>query len=147
MARTVCRAMGIAVGLGALLVAGATAAQEQPRRGGTLSFAVNADPPSYDCINTTTFVAVQTLNPHYSQLLKFDPDNYPNVKGDLAGISKRIENSASSGEVALASADLVRHDTLMLVQPPLKPVGTAGNDRRPGGNGPHRGRRPARPWR
>ena len=84
MARTVCRAMGIAVGLAALLVAGATAAQEQPKRGGTLSFAVNADPPSYDCINTTTFVAVQTLNPHYSQLLKFDPDNYPNIKGDLA---------------------------------------------------------------
>ncbi|MCC6468475.1 MAG: ABC transporter substrate-binding protein [Alphaproteobacteria bacterium] len=59
-------------------------AQEQPRRGGTLTFAVNADPPSYDCINTTTFVAVQTLNPHYSQLLKFDADKYPQVKGDLA---------------------------------------------------------------
>lgn len=76
--------LAAALASGATALADAAAAQEQPRKGGTLSFAVNADPPSYDCINTTTFVAVQTLNPHYSQLLKFDPDNYPNVKGDLA---------------------------------------------------------------
>lgn len=68
----------------ALLVSGLAAAQDQPRRGGTLIFAVNADPPTYDCINTTTFVAMQTLSPHYSTLLKFDPDKYPEVKGDLA---------------------------------------------------------------
>jgi len=71
----------------ALLVAGFAApamAQEQPRKGGTLVFAVNADPPNYDCMGTTTFVAMQTLSPHYSTLLKFDPDRYPQVKGDLA---------------------------------------------------------------
>jgi len=77
--------MGVlALAFGVVAGGGLALAQEQPRKGGTLVFAVNADPPSYDCINTTTFVAVQTLNPHYSQLLKFDPDNYPNVKGDLA---------------------------------------------------------------
>jgi peptide/nickel transport system substrate-binding protein len=62
----------------------AVAADETPRRGGTLTFAVNAEPPSYDCQTTTTYVAVQTLNPHYSQLVKFDPENYPNLKGDVA---------------------------------------------------------------
>jgi peptide/nickel transport system substrate-binding protein len=72
----------------AALLAGAgvmpSLAQEAPRKGGILTFAVNADPPSYDCQTTTTFVAVQTLNPHYSQLVKFDPDNYPNLKPDVA---------------------------------------------------------------
>ncbi|MCK6449613.1 MAG: ABC transporter substrate-binding protein [Alphaproteobacteria bacterium] len=77
-------APAIALALAAAVLAGSVAAQEQPRKGGTLIYAVNSDPPSYECINTTTFAAVQTLNPHYSQLLKFDPDNYPKVKGDVA---------------------------------------------------------------
>jgi peptide/nickel transport system substrate-binding protein len=66
------------------LVATPALAQEAPKRGGTLTFAVNAEPPGYDCQATTTFVAVQTLNPHYSQLVKFDPDNYPKLKTDVA---------------------------------------------------------------
>jgi len=78
------RLLGFALALLAALVTGAAQAQDTPRRGGTLVFAVNAEPPNYDCISTTTFVAVQTLNPHYSQLLKFDPERYPQVRGDLA---------------------------------------------------------------
>lgn len=66
-----------------LLPAVAALAQE-PVRGGVLVYAVDAEPPSYDCQATTTFAALQTLNPHYSQLLKYDPDNYPNFRGDLA---------------------------------------------------------------
>ncbi len=60
------------------------AAQETPRRGGTLVYAVNAEPPGYDCQGTTTFVMMQTVGPHYSRLLKFDPDNYPAITGDVA---------------------------------------------------------------
>jgi len=59
-------------------------APETPQRGGTLVFAVNAEPPTYDCMATTTFAAVQTLNPHYSQLLKYDAEHYPQVRGDVA---------------------------------------------------------------
>ncbi|MBI1776018.1 MAG: ABC transporter substrate-binding protein [Proteobacteria bacterium] len=68
----------------AMLAAVPAAAEEQPKRGGTLIYAVNAEPPTYDCQGTTTFAAIQTLNPSYSQLLKFDPDNYPNLKTDVA---------------------------------------------------------------
>lgn len=64
--------------------AGASAAAQTPQRGGTLVFAVNSEPPSYDCINTTTFVAMQTLSPFYSTLLKYDPDKFPEIRGDLA---------------------------------------------------------------
>jgi peptide/nickel transport system substrate-binding protein len=77
----------VAFAAAALLAAPApvqSQAQETPRRGGDLIFAVNADPPNYDCAGTTTFGAMQTLSPHYSTLLKFDPDKYPEVKGDLA---------------------------------------------------------------
>lgn len=67
-----------------MLVVTGPAGAQTPKRGGELIFAVNAEPPNYDCQTTTTFVAVQTLNPHYSQLVKFDPDNYPNLKPDVA---------------------------------------------------------------
>jgi peptide/nickel transport system substrate-binding protein len=77
-----------AVVLGAAVALAAAAApawaQGQPAKGGILTFAIDAEPPNYDCQSTTTFVALQTLNPHYSQLLKYDPDHYPDFKSDLA---------------------------------------------------------------
>ena len=72
----------IAIALAALALP--AAAQETPRRGGTLVYAVNAEPPGYDCQGTTTFVMMQTVGPHYSRLLKFDPDDYPAITGDVA---------------------------------------------------------------
>jgi peptide/nickel transport system substrate-binding protein len=66
------------------LFVGAPVAAQTPQRGGTLVFAVNSEPPSYDCINTTTFVAMQTLSPFYSTLLKYNPDKFPEIRGDLA---------------------------------------------------------------
>jgi len=41
-------------------------------------------PPSYDPHRETTIGTVQPTAPHYSLLLKIDPDNYPKVIGDLA---------------------------------------------------------------
>jgi peptide/nickel transport system substrate-binding protein len=60
------------------------AVAESPKRGGTLSFAVVAEPPNYDCHANTSFAFVHPVAPHYSTLLKFDGDNYPTVIGDLA---------------------------------------------------------------
>jgi peptide/nickel transport system substrate-binding protein len=64
----------------------AAAAQgaESPRRGGELVFVVSAEPPSFDGHKETTFAMIHPVSPHYSTLLKFDPDNYPKVLGDLA---------------------------------------------------------------
>ena len=74
---------------GALLAAGialaaAPAEAETPKRGGTLTFAVVASPPTYDCHAETTFGMVHPVLPQYSLLLKVDPANYPKVVGDLA---------------------------------------------------------------
>src|SRR3954469_5770829 len=59
-------------------------AAQTPQRGGTLIYGLDAEPPNYDCQGTTTFVEMQTVGTHYSRLVKFDPDNYPGIKADLA---------------------------------------------------------------
>jgi peptide/nickel transport system substrate-binding protein len=63
----------------------ATAAQiEKPRRGGELVFAVGGTPPSFDGHRETTFAMLHPVAPHYSTLLRFDPQNYPKIIGDVA---------------------------------------------------------------
>src|SRR5262245_65603905 len=60
-------------------------AQPEPKRGGTLLFGINSgDPPTYDCHQSTLFPIIHLLSPHYSNLLRIDLKNYPNVMGDLA---------------------------------------------------------------
>ena len=60
------------------------AAAQAPKKGGTLAFAVVAEPPNYDCHANTSFAFVHPIAPHYSTLLKFDGKNYPKLIGDLA---------------------------------------------------------------
>jgi len=61
-----------------------TYAQKKPQYGGTMAFAVVMEPPTYDQHRETTFTVTHSVAPHYSLLLKFDPENYPKVVGDLA---------------------------------------------------------------
>lgn len=57
---------------------------DQPRSGGELSFVVSAEPPSFDAHRETTFAMLHPTAPHYSLLVKFNPDKYPEVMPDLA---------------------------------------------------------------
>lgn len=57
---------------------------QAPKRGGTLTYAVTGDTPTYDCHATTTYGAIHVLAPHYSLLVKADPQNYPKITADLA---------------------------------------------------------------
>lgn len=61
-----------------------TGLAQSPQKGGTLTFAVVAEPPNYDCHASTTFALLHPIAPHYSTLLKFDGAKYPAVTGDLA---------------------------------------------------------------
>ena len=76
--------------MGAMLLAGtplkAQTAQKEPspRRGGTLLFSVDAEPPNYDCHANISFAFLHPIAPHYSTLLKFDTARYPKVIGDIA---------------------------------------------------------------
>lgn len=72
-------------------VVGQAAETGKPRAGGELVFAVGETPPSYDGHRETTFAMLHPVAPHYSTLLRFDPQNYPKIVGDVAeswGISK-----------------------------------------------------------
>jgi peptide/nickel transport system substrate-binding protein len=73
-----------AVLAGAMVLAAPAWAQETPKRGGILNFAVEAEPPNYDCHANTSFAFIHPVRPHYSTLLRFDPVNYPKIIGDLA---------------------------------------------------------------
>jgi peptide/nickel transport system substrate-binding protein len=63
---------------------GQAAEKEMPRFGGELVFAVGELPPSYDGHRETTFATVHPVAPHYSTLLRFDPQDYPKIVGDVA---------------------------------------------------------------
>ncbi len=71
-----------------LLAAGANAAAAPPdpaaQRGGILDFAVDAEPPNYDCHANFSFAFIHSVIPHYSTLLKLSAADYPKVEGDLA---------------------------------------------------------------
>jgi len=69
---------------GLLGVSSAAMAGSAPSPGGTLEFAVDAEPPNYDCHANFSFVFIHPIIPHYSTLLKFDTAAYPRIEGDLA---------------------------------------------------------------
>lgn len=69
----------------AALVLGTAAAQAQtPKRGGTLVFAVVAEPPNYDCHASQTFALLHPVSPMYSYLVKYDSSQDGKIVGDLA---------------------------------------------------------------
>ena len=64
--------------------AASAAVGEKPAPGGTLTFVVNAEPPSYDGHRETTFALLHPIAPHYSLLYKFDPNDLTKVIPDVA---------------------------------------------------------------
>ena len=77
----------IAKGLACIAVMGsvATAAIAQtPKRGGVLRHVIEGEPTSFDCHAAATSFALQVLAPHYSTLLKYNPDDFSTIVGDLA---------------------------------------------------------------
>src|SRR5262249_13717652 len=79
VARAAARALLVALlplGLSiATAPAGAAPPGTTPQRGGTLEFAVDAEPPNYDCHANISFAFIHPIAPHYSTLLKFDTAN------------------------------------------------------------------------
>ena len=64
--------------------AGAPADAQQPKRGGTLQFAISAETPHYDCHGSDTYATLHFAAPSYSTLLRFNLAKFPEVEGDLA---------------------------------------------------------------
>jgi peptide/nickel transport system substrate-binding protein len=73
------------LGAFALTIAGTTAPQaQQPKRGGTLQFAISAETPHYDCHGSDTYATLHFSSPFYNTLLRFNLAKFPEIEGDLA---------------------------------------------------------------
>ncbi len=70
--------------------ASSLAGGEKPQTGGTLTFIVNAEPPSFDGHRETTFALLHPIAPHYSLLYKFDPNDLTKVIPDVASGDPQI---------------------------------------------------------
>ncbi|MGH7335642.1 MAG: ABC transporter substrate-binding protein [Candidatus Rokuibacteriota bacterium] len=80
------RALALMAALSIALLVGPVGAQDKPRYGGELIFAVPSEPPSYDAHQEETFGLIHPMAPHYSTLLRVDPSDRTGTKpvGDLA---------------------------------------------------------------
>src|SRR5438093_90617 len=80
------RRLGLLTVILAATLAVPAGAQEKPRYGGELIFAVPSEPPSYDAHREETFGVIHPLAPHYNTLLRPDPADKTatRIVGDLA---------------------------------------------------------------
>src|SRR5712691_8752336 len=69
------RRLGLLIAILAATLAAPAGAQDKPRYGGELVFAVPSEPPSYDAHREETFGVIHPLAPHYNTLLRPDPND------------------------------------------------------------------------
>src|ERR1700741_1384321 len=76
----------LVIAIVAVALASPATAQDKPRYGGELIFAVPSEPPSYDAHRGEPFGVIHPLAPHYNPLLRPDPNDPKAAKivGDLA---------------------------------------------------------------
>ena len=87
MTRTCAQSLSLAITiatLGAAAMGGGPANAQEPRRGGTLVYAVLGDPPTIDCHAASSFATMHYVSPHYSLLIKIDPNDPSKVAPDVA---------------------------------------------------------------
>src|SRR6266853_1820177 len=64
----------VATMLGAAILASPAAAEEEPKRGGTLTYMIPADaPPSFDAHREETYATIHSAAPFYSVLIRANP--------------------------------------------------------------------------
>src|SRR6188768_1190225 len=57
---------------------------QQPKKGGTLNFAISAETPHYDNHGSDTFATLHFAAPFYNTLLRFNLAKFPEIEADLA---------------------------------------------------------------
>src|SRR5918911_769375 len=96
-------AMRLATALGTVLIALAlpvlaSAAEETPKRGGTLSYMIPADaPPSFDGHRETTFATVHVTAPFYSVLIRINPQNPASTSDFVCDLCTEMPQPADDG--------------------------------------------------
>ncbi|CAN5227395.1 ABC transporter substrate-binding protein [soil metagenome] len=84
-------------------------AAESPRAGGTLTFIVSAEPPSFDGHKETTFAMLHPTAPHYSLLLRYDPNDLTKIVPDVAAAMPEVSADKLTYTIKLRT-DVKFHD-------------------------------------
>src|SRR5260370_42512318 len=91
-----------AAGLGAALAASTIAAaiaDEEPKRGGTLTYMIPADgPPSFDGHREATYATVHSAAPYYSVLIRVDPNNPGSATDFVCDLCTAIPQPSDDGK-------------------------------------------------
>lgn len=77
-------ALLVAAGFAALSLYSAPGSAQTPKRGGTLILGVEGEPPNFDCHQSNSIFLLAQVRPVYSNLVRYDQNNFPKVIGDLA---------------------------------------------------------------
>ena len=88
-------------------------AGEQPRPGGTLTFIVNAEPPSFDAHRETSFALLHPAAPHYSTLYRFDPADLTRIIPDVAAAMPEVSADKLTWTIKLRT-DVKFHDGALM---------------------------------
>jgi peptide/nickel transport system substrate-binding protein len=88
-----------AAGVAVLLSLGPpAAADETPKRGGTLTYMIPADaPPSFDGHREGTFATIHAVAPFYSVLIRANPDNPADTTSFVCDVCTEIPESTDAG--------------------------------------------------
>src|SRR6185503_6881574 len=100
-------------------VSPSAAGGEKPVAGGTLTFIVNAEPPSFDGHRETTFALLHPIAPHYSLLYKFDPNNLTTVIPDVADGNPTVSADKMTVTIKIRQ-DVKFHDGTQLTSEDVK---------------------------
>ena len=92
---------------------------EKPQTGGTLTFVVNAEPPSFDGHRETTFALLHPIAPHYSLLYKFDPNDLTTVIPDVADGNPQVSADKQTVTIKLRQ-DVKFHDGTQMTSEDVK---------------------------
>ncbi|MBI3522523.1 MAG: ABC transporter substrate-binding protein [Chloroflexi bacterium] len=93
--------------------AASVAGGEQPKPGGTLTFVVNAEPPSFDAHRETSFALLHPAAPHYSTLYRFDPADLTKIVPDVAAAMPEISADKQTWTIKLRT-DVKFHDGALM---------------------------------
>ena len=95
---------------GTVTPTGATGATgEQPRPGGQLVFVVASEPPSFDAHKEVTYAVLHPVSPHYSLLLRYDPEDLTKIIPDVAASMPEISADKLTWTIKLRQ-DVLFHD-------------------------------------
>jgi peptide/nickel transport system substrate-binding protein len=81
------------------LASSLSAAEDKPKRGGTLTYMIPADaPPSFDAHKESTFATVHALGPFYSLLVRINPDNPASTTDIVCDLCIEIPQPTDNGK-------------------------------------------------